>query len=263
MIGDTMAQQLAQGLAEAFFTEHPEVAVIKKVRAASGHVRQDFYNWVTEAGNIVANDRATAFVVMLGVNDRQQLRDEKGFHDFRSDRWREIYAKRIDDFLAKLKEKNTPIYVVGMPAVSLQRGSADMQYVNEILRERVARAGVRYVDIWEGFVDEQGQFASTGPAMDGQMRRLRAGDGVHFTRFGSRKLAHFVERDLVAVEFARAQSLPALWTRSGAEPLRRAACDRLAISLTTPIGQSRVLEGAAESLTCRRCGSMRIRRRRW
>ncbi|MGE0339115.1 MAG: hypothetical protein AB7O79_04475 [Xanthobacteraceae bacterium] len=76
VIGDTMAEQLAQGLAEAFFTEHPEVAVIKKVRAASGHVRQDFYNWVTEAGNIVANDRATAFVVMLGVNDRLQLRDE-------------------------------------------------------------------------------------------------------------------------------------------------------------------------------------------
>ncbi len=247
VIGDTMAEQLAQGLAEAFFTEHPEVAVIKKVRAASGHVRQDFYNWVTEAGNIVANDRATAFVVMLGVNDRQQLRDEKGFHDFRSDRWREIYAKRIDDFLAKLKEKNTPIYVVGMPAVSLQRGSADMQYVNEILRERAARAGVRYVDIWEGFVDEQGQFASTGPAMDGQMRRLRAGDGVHFTRFGSRKLAHFVERDLLRLFESRVRSpfLPYGLDQgpnlSGVRPAIGPV-----IPLTTPIGQSRVLEGAAE-----------------
>ncbi|HRF09683.1 MAG TPA: SGNH family hydrolase [Xanthobacteraceae bacterium] len=247
VIGDTMAEQLAQGLAESFFTEHPEVAVIKKVRTASGHVRQDFYNWVTEAGNIVANERATAFVVMLGVNDRQQLRDEKGFHDFRSDRWREIYAKRIDDFLAKLKEKNTPIYVVGMPAISLQRGNADMQYVNEILRERAARAGVRYIDVWEGFVDEQGQFASTGAAMDGQMRRLRAGDGVHFTRFGSRKLAHFVERDLLRLFESRVRSpfLPYGLDQgpnlSGVRPAIGPV-----IPLTTPVGQSRVLEGSAE-----------------
>ncbi len=244
VIGDTMAEQLAQGLAEGFFTEHPEVAVIKRVRAASGHVRQDFHNWVTQAESIVAGERATAFVVMLGVNDRQQLRDEKGAHEFRSDRWRELYAKRVDDFLAKLKEKNTPIYVVGMPAISLQRGSADMQYINEILRERAARAGVRYVDVWEGFVDEQGQFSYSGAAMDGQMRRLRAGDGVHFTRFGSRKLAHFVERDLLRLFESRVRSpyLPYGLDQgpnlSGVRPAIGPV-----IPLNTPIGQGRVLEG--------------------
>jgi hypothetical protein len=247
VIGDVMAEQLAQGLAEAFFADHPEVAVIKKVRAISGHVRQDFYNWVTEAGNIVANERATAFVAMLGVNDRQQLRDEAGFHEFRSDRWRELYAKRIDDFIAKLKEKNTPIYLVGLPAVSAPRATADMQYINEILRERAARANVRYVDVWEGFVDEQGQFASSGAAMDGQMRRLRAGDGVHFTRFGSRKLAHYVERDLLRLFDSRVRSpfLPYGLDQgpnlSGVRPAIGPV-----IPLTTPIGQSRVLEGDAQ-----------------
>src|SRR5206468_2986462 len=30
----------------------------------------------------------------------------------------------------------------------------------------------------------------------GQVRRLRAGDGVHFTRPGARKLAHYVEREI-------------------------------------------------------------------
>jgi hypothetical protein len=88
VIGDTMADQLSQGLAEAFFGEHAEIAVIKKVRASSGLVRNDFFDWLKEAGNIVANERASAFVVMLGSNDRQPLRDEKGSYEFRSDRWR-------------------------------------------------------------------------------------------------------------------------------------------------------------------------------
>ena len=249
VIGDTMAEQLAQGLAEAFFTEHPEVAVIKKVRASSGLVRADFYNWATEAGNIVAKERVTAFVVMLGSNDRQQLRDEKGnFFEIRSDQWRELYVKRVDDFLAKLKDKNTPIYVMGMPPVSSQRANGDMQYINEILRERAARAGVRYVDVWEGFVDEQGQFASSGAAMDGQMRRLRLSDGVHFTRPGSRKLAHYVERDLLRLFESRVRSpfLPYGLDQgpniSGVRPPIGPV-----IPLTTPIGQGRILEGEKQT----------------
>jgi hypothetical protein len=35
-----------------------------------------------------------------------------------------------------------------------------------------------------------------GPDFEGQIRTLRTGDGVHFTRFGARKIAHYVERDL-------------------------------------------------------------------
>lgn len=244
VIGDTMAEQLSQGLAEAFFSEHPEVAVIRKVRASSGLVRADFYNWISEAGNIVAKERASAYVVMLGSNDRQPLRDGANSFEIRSDRWRELYAKRIDDFLARLKEKNTPIYVVGMPPVSVPRASGDMQYLNEILRDRAAHAGVRYVDVWEGFIDEQGQFAAAGAAMDGQTRRLRISDGVHFTRTGGRKLAHYVERDLLRLFDSRARSpylpygLDLEAMKSGTKPAVGPV-----IPLTTPVGQSRVLEG--------------------
>ena len=45
-------------------------------------------------------------------------------------------------------------------------------------------------------MDEQGRFSTRGPDFEGQMRILRAGDGVHFTKFGARKLAHYVEREL-------------------------------------------------------------------
>lgn len=244
VIGDTMADQLSQGLAEAFFGEHPQVAVIKKVRASSGLVRNDFFDWQKEAENIVKNERVTTFIVMLGSNDRQPMRDEKGSYEIRSDRWRELYVKRVDDFLAKLKEKNAPIYVVGMPPVSAARANADMQYLNDIFRERAARADVRFIEVWEGFVDEQGQFAASGAAMDGQTRRLRISDGVHFTRTGARKLAHYVERDLLRLFESRIRSpylpygLDLEAMKSGVKP----AVGPM-IPLTTPVGEGRVLQG--------------------
>jgi uncharacterized protein len=57
--------------------------------------------------------------------------------------------------------------------------------------------GAIYVDVWDGFVNENDQFITMGPALDGQTRRLRMGDGVHFSRAGARKVAHYVERDLI------------------------------------------------------------------
>jgi hypothetical protein len=52
------------------------------------------------------------------------------------------------------------------------------------------------VDVWDGFVDEAGKFTPQGPDYRGQIRRLRTSDGVHFTKFGARKLALYVEREI-------------------------------------------------------------------
>jgi hypothetical protein len=59
-----------------------------------------------------------------------------------------------------------------------------------------AELGIVYVDIWDGFVDEAGRYSPQGPDYEGQIRRLRTSDGVYFTKFGARKLAHYVEREI-------------------------------------------------------------------
>ena len=58
------------------------------------------------------------------------------------------------------------------------------------------KAGIVYVDVWDGFVDDAGKFTPQGPDYQGQTRRLRTSDGVHFTKFGARKLALYVEREI-------------------------------------------------------------------
>src|SRR5262249_58185163 len=74
--------------------------------------------------------------------------------------------------------------------------SAELAYLNELYRSEAEKAGIAYVDIWDGFVDEDGRFSPQGPDYLGQTRRLRTSDGVYFTKFGARKLAHYVEREI-------------------------------------------------------------------
>jgi hypothetical protein len=117
-------------------------------------------------------------------------------YEFRSDKWTELYIKRIDDLIAVLKAKNVPVFWVGLPPVRNPKISADLSYLNDLYRSRAEKAGITYIDTWDGFVDEQGRFVMRGPDFEGQIRPLRSGDGNHFTQAGARKLAHYVEREI-------------------------------------------------------------------
>ena len=116
--------------------------------------------------------------------------------EFRSDKWELAYVRRIDATIAALKSAGVPVIWVGLPSQRGSKASADSAYLNELYRSRAEKAGIVYVDVWDGFVDEAGKFSPQGPDYQGQVRRLRTGDGIHFTKFGARKLALYVEREI-------------------------------------------------------------------
>jgi len=126
----------------------------------------------------------------------KQAKKANGIIDFRSECGEQVYARRIDETVAALKSKGVPVFWVGLPSIRGTKATADAVYLNDLFRARAERAGAIYVDVWDGFVDEAGKYSNTGPDYEGQMRRLRSGDGVYFTKAGARKLAHFVEREL-------------------------------------------------------------------
>jgi uncharacterized protein len=117
-------------------------------------------------------------------------------HEFRSDKWVELYSRRIDETIAAMKAKRVPVIWVGLPPIRGTRSRAELSFLNEVYKARAEKAGIVFVDAWDGFMDESGEFSSFGPDILGQNRRLRAGDGVHFTKAGARKLAHYVEREI-------------------------------------------------------------------
>jgi hypothetical protein len=268
VMGDGMADWLAYGLEDAF-SEAPEVAIVRENERGSGLIRFDRksdIDWWHHAQEILTKEKANYVVVMLGIHDRQNIRerdvieqaekeaeekkkqaedavqralenapggakeeaasdadkktadkqDKPGNSDqqknvaaetkkrkpsnaifeFRSDQWDKIYTRRIDRMISALKSKGVPVFWVGLPSIRGTRSTADAVYLNDLFRARAERAGIVYIDIWDGFVDESGKYSSYGPDYEGQTRRLRAADGVFFTKYGARKLAHYVERQI-------------------------------------------------------------------
>jgi hypothetical protein len=128
--------------------------------------------------------------------DQARPSGEYGSWEFHSEKWELAYIKRIDATIAVLKSAGVPVIWVGLPSQRGTKSSQDSSYLNELYRSRAEKAGIVYADIWDGFVDESGNYSPQGPDYEGQIRRLRSGDGVYFTKYGARKLAHYVEREI-------------------------------------------------------------------
>ena len=137
------------------------------------------------------------------IAPEKSTRSPNGIYEFREERWVELYTKKIEEMIAVLKSKGVPVLWVGLPAVRGAKATADMLFLDSLYRDAAGKAGITYVDVWDGFVDEAGRFLQQGPDFEGQIRQLRSYDGVYFTKPGARKLAHYVEREITRLLAAR------------------------------------------------------------
>jgi uncharacterized protein len=303
VLGDAMADWLAYGLEDAL-SDSPEIAIIRKNKNHSGLLHYEAkgdLDWWHVARDTLAQEKANYVVMMLGVSDRQSIRERdlakeadkkkgqdqadkpaaekdvqsknqvdeqeqggvvapesqpgkktSGVIEFHTDQWAEIYSKRIDETIAALKSKGVPVFWVGLPSIRGTKSTADAAYLNDLYRARAERAGVVYIDVWDGFVDEAGKYSNFGPDYEGQMRRLRSSDGVFFTKSGALKLAHYVEREIRRFMNSRATPValpsgPLAPGVSDGKPAERPVAGPVVPLTVTPSNSEELLGGAGNS----------------
>ncbi|MGB6394591.1 MAG: DUF459 domain-containing protein [Bradyrhizobium sp.] len=148
-------------------------------------------------------DDATDNDAPPAIAPAKSTRSPNGIYEFREERWVELYTKKIEEMIGVLKSKGVPVLWVGLPVVRGPKATADTLFLDSLYRGAAGKAGITYVDVWDGFVDEAGHFLQKGPDFEGQIRQLRSYDGVYFTKAGARKLAHYVEREINRLLAAR------------------------------------------------------------
>lgn len=214
VVGDFMAGALAKGLAETY-RENPNVVVVDASNGSSGLVRDDFYDWPGAIPKLAEEQKPDVILAMIGANDRQTLRTDQGSLALGSDEWRNAYALRATAFADALKATTKPVLWVGLTPVSSSTMSRDYSAFNGMVRERLESKGIRYIETWNGFADEEGKYVAVGPDVGGQSVQLRASDGLNFTKAGQRKLAFFVEQELNSILGGAASALAAVDPATG------------------------------------------------
>jgi uncharacterized protein len=203
VIGDSMAEWLAYGLEQAY-AESPDLGVVRKVRGSIGVIdrcKGELRKFVEQS---LTNEKPVFIAMMVGLNDRHSIhvcepeksdRAKVSTYAFRSKEWAEQYGKEVDELILLFKTKGVPVFWVGLPPAKNIR-AADIGFLNDVFREHAEKGGIGYIDVWDAFLDEDGDFSMRGPDVNGQTRLLRTADGLNFTKAGARKLALFLEREI-------------------------------------------------------------------
>ena len=101
----------------------------------------------------------------------------------RSEAWTTEYTQRATDFAKAVASDEDAACLGRRAGLQVAKMNSDMLALNEIYpHHRRRRSAGEFVDVWDGFVDETGAFVTTGPDINGQPVRLRAGRRHQFHR---------------------------------------------------------------------------------
>jgi hypothetical protein len=184
VFGDSQAQGIAGGL-QRVLIDDAQYRILNRSHPGAALVHGS-NEWLAPVLGFVDHETADIAVVMFGANDRLDMREEPDgpYLHFRSDAWRDAYAKRIDRILSALANAHLKIVWCGNPIARSPVYSADMEYINQIYHDEAVRFGATFVSLWDVVVDGEGRYVAYGKDRNGVTERLRGDDGIHFTGAG-------------------------------------------------------------------------------
>ena len=193
VFGDSLAIDLSRAL-ERFYAEDPNLVVLGQGVSASGFVRDDYFDWNGALANEIAADSFDLAVLIIGVNDRQEMRVNGQTYPALSDGWVSAYQARLNQFLGQLRAARKPVIVLGLPPMSRSEYSAAISQISAMQKMAAFSGGAEFLDIYDRFVGEDGRYSAYGPDVNGQNALMRKDDGIHFSSAGSDKLAFYISQ---------------------------------------------------------------------
>ena len=194
--GDFYSDDIYEGLQQAFADE-PNVVLVNRSNGLSGFVRTDIVDWPATIGPMVEEVKPDYLVFLAGSNDRQLLVEDGKRYDKLTPGWQEAYKGRLAAMGEALKATDVPFTWVGLPSVRFDTMSRDFISMNEWYAAAAALAPRgKFVDVWDGFADANGNYSRSGPDVNGQITLLRRKDGINMTDAGEERLAFYVQDDI-------------------------------------------------------------------
>ena len=204
LLGDSfMGTYSAIGdLLERALLKYEDAKVDRFGKVSSGLSRPDFFDWKEKAKELVGIHEPDVVIIMLGSNDHQPLKinNEQGeivYLSFGSNKWREEYAKRVNNFVKFFEDNDIKVFWIGLPTMRDENYSEKVKIINGI-QERVISnfENAYFISTWSLLSDKDGNYAAFLLDKKGQNKATRASDGIHLTFFAGNIIVEKVISEL-------------------------------------------------------------------
>jgi hypothetical protein len=132
VFGDSQGAGLARGLQRVLVND-PRYRVLNRTRpgASLAHAENE---WLTPIEHFVKAETADIAIVMVGGNDRIDIRDADGrYLNFGTDAWQDAYAQRVEKLLNILVSAGLKVTWCRNPIARSAKYSTDMEFINQHL----------------------------------------------------------------------------------------------------------------------------------
>jgi len=162
-------------------------------RFISGLVRPDYFDWPAHLTGRLPEVQADVVVAMYGGNDGQSMFVGGRELISESPEWYEEYHDRVGAVMDLLLTGAERVYWVGLPVMRDDRFTEVVAGMNQVFEEEAAeRPEVVYLDTFELFSDENGEYSTYLRTNSGDLLDMRTEDGAHLTWNGAYRLSWFV-----------------------------------------------------------------------
>ena len=187
IVGDQLAGGMGAGLSRMAEGDGT-IQVINRFNESSGLARPEIYDWAAAIPKMAEGKNISAAFVLMGLNDRRDIRTGDKVFKFGSPEWNVLYQQRVDALIDVLAAQHIQVLWMGEPPMGDPALDADMQNLTAMIQARVAAKGAGFVDLRAPFLNAQGGYSDRGPDDTGADRRLRESDGVTFFKMGNNRL---------------------------------------------------------------------------
>jgi hypothetical protein len=193
--GDSFAQPMGYDL-NGYASRHKMIVTQLDFRISSGIARPDYFDWPARLRAIMAQEPAPEVVVfVVGGNDTQNMWNAERVFVRGTPAWHAEYSRRAAEVMDIVGERGARLYWVGMPITRDEERNGYVQVMNQAVVDATeGRPWVHFVDIWELFQDNNGNFATYLPNERGEMVQVRQNDGIHLTLLGNTWVSALVYR---------------------------------------------------------------------
>lgn len=158
----------------------------------TGLANEGYYDWPTELESDLSSSRPEIVVIFLGANDGQGFDVNGEPVDFGTNAWITAYTSRVDQMITESLTAGARVLWVGMPPMENSSLNAEIQQIDSIFENQVAKYGGAFYMSSAPVLAPGGQFTSTLTSSTGETETIRTPDGVHLTSPGAELLSQSV-----------------------------------------------------------------------
>ncbi len=179
VVGDSLAVGIGMTLSHRL--DQTGVGCHPLGKVSTGLINKRFFDWEKRLNELVAKEKLSAVVVMMGGNDANNSIAGK---QPGTPAWSDAYREKAESFLRIASGAGVKVVWVGLPAMRDAAYNARVTAVNAAARDACAKiGGCAYMEASDLFTDASGKYVQAKD-IGGKKVSLRAKDGVHMTMTG-------------------------------------------------------------------------------